>query len=244
MQRAHQPVHYERRQRPVDAGVLDADLGRQRHPLGGLRHRGDGPGGDPVDRAHQQLGAADRQASQQRSRGVARPDGLGDDTEDGAGVHALVEEERRRAGHLVAGTDRVLHRGGAAPRGQQREVQVDPPVRRHVEGGAGDDRSIGDDRDQVGSQLGQRPQELRVARVTGLEHRHPRLLGDLGDRGGSELPAPPGGRIGAGDDSHHLVIGREQRAQARDCRSGGPGEDEAHGVDARAPGRRWRAGSP
>ena len=153
-----------------------------------------------------------------------------------------VEEERRRAGHLVAGTDRVLHRGGAAPGRQQREVQVDPPVRRDVEGGAGDDRSVGDDRAAVGRQLGQRRQELRVARAPGLEHLDPHLLGQLGDRRGGELPAPPGGRVGAGDDSDDLVVGDASSARSDGLPARGPGEDEAH--RALSACRRWRAGSP
>ena len=48
------------------------------------------------------------------------------DAEDRAGVQPLLEAEGRGAGHLVAGHHGVLHGGGAAPRGQQREVQVDP----------------------------------------------------------------------------------------------------------------------
>ena len=48
----------------------------------------------------------------------------------GPGVELLDEPERRRSGHLVAGHQRPLDRGRAAPGRQHREVQVDPAVLR------------------------------------------------------------------------------------------------------------------
>ena len=55
---------------------------------------------------------------------------LGEQAVRRAGVELLDEPERRGAGDLVAGHQRALHRGGAAPGRQHREVQVDPAVRR------------------------------------------------------------------------------------------------------------------
>ena len=86
--------------------------------------------GDAVERRLQQRGTRNRQPVKQIARGVGRPDRLGDDAVDRPGVQRGFDLERRRAGHRVARRDRRLHRRRAPPRGQQREVQVDPAVRR------------------------------------------------------------------------------------------------------------------
>ena len=91
--------------------------------------------------------------------------GLGDQPEHRPGVERGDDAERGRPGHLVAGPQRVLHRGRAAPGREQREVQVDPAVGRDVESALRQHRAVGDHRAAVRGQLGQRGLEVRVARV-------------------------------------------------------------------------------
>ena len=149
---------------PVDLGVGGFDPRREADPLGRLRFGDECPGGDPVEGGDQEAGAADGEPAEQVAGGVAGADGLGDRAEDRAGIQPCLQAEGGRAGDLVTGPDRVLHRCGAAPGGQQREVQVDPAVRRQVQGGLRHEGPVGHDRGAVDGQLGELLQELRLAR--------------------------------------------------------------------------------
>ena len=118
---------------PVNLRVGRGDLRRQADAVGGLLARLQLTGLDPVQRRHQQLGARRAQPVQQVPGGVRRPDRLGQHAEHRPRVKLADDAERRRAGDIVAMQDRVLHRGGPAPGRQNREVQVDPAMRRDVE---------------------------------------------------------------------------------------------------------------
>ena len=74
---AHLPVDRGRRLRPVDPGVVDGDLGRERHVVGGLRSRLERAVGDAVEGGDQQPGATLGEAREQLAGGVPRPDRLG-----------------------------------------------------------------------------------------------------------------------------------------------------------------------
>ena len=58
---------------------------------------------------------------------VRRPDRLGHDAEDGTGVQPGLEQEGRGPGDLVAGHDRVLHRGSARQAGSSEKCRLTHP---------------------------------------------------------------------------------------------------------------------
>ena len=164
------------------ARVGGLDPRRQADPLGRLRLGDEAAVGDPVEGGDQQPGAADGQPAQQVAGGVPRADRLGHRAEDRPGVQPGLEAERRGAGDLVAGHDRVLHGRRPAPGRQQREVQVDPAVPGQVERGLRHQRAVGDDRRAVDVEGGELLEELRFARRPGLQDRDPRGVGPLGHR--------------------------------------------------------------
>ncbi len=172
-----------------------------------------------------------REPAEQVAAGVGGADLLGDDAVDRAGVQALLDQEGGRAGDLVAGHHRVLDGRGAAPGGEQREVQVDPAVLRDLQGAGAQQGAVGDDRAAVGRELGEPGDEVGVARLRRLEDLDPGLLGALGDGAGDELATAAGGGVGAGDHRDDLVpVGGEQGVQGGNGDLGGAGEHEAHQV--------------
>lgn len=173
---------------------------------------------------------AERQPGEQVTAGVGGTHLLGEDAVHRAGVEPLLDQEGRRAGHLVPGHDRVLHGGRAAPGGQQREVEVDPAPGGDGERLLGEQRPVGDDRAAVRGDLPQPGEEVLVARPGGLEHLDAGLLGALGDGAGDQAAAPPGGGVGPGHDGGHLVpVGGDQGVQGGYGYLGGACEDELHG---------------
>ena len=128
--RADPPLDDMGGQVPAHPGVVDGDLRCDGDAVGRLRHRRQRPVGDAVQRRLQQRGTRNRQPVKQIPRGVGRPDRLGDHAVDRPGVQGGFDLERGGAGDRVACRDRRLHRRRAAPRGQQREMQVDPAVLR------------------------------------------------------------------------------------------------------------------
>ena len=161
------------------------------------------------------------------------PDGLGHQAVRRAGVELLDDPERGRAAHLVTGPDRVLDRGGTAPRRQHREVQVHPAVLGDVECRLRQQRAVGDDRAAVGPQLSQRRLEVRVARMLRLEHGYAELLGALRHRRGDQPAAPAGRRVGPGDHADQLVPAGRDRLEGGEGDLGGAGEDDPHGQSPR-----------
>ena len=114
---------------PAHAGVVDGDLRCDGDAVGRLGYRRQRPVVDAVQRGLQQRRTRNRQPVKQIPRGVGGPDRLGHDAVDRPGVQGGFDLKRGGTGDRVTGRDRRLHRRGAAPRGQQREVQVDPAVR-------------------------------------------------------------------------------------------------------------------
>ena len=114
---------------PVDHGVLDVDLrriARSRRPAAAAVRR---PASIASRVSTSKRGTTEREPLQQVAGRVVGPDGLGHRRVRRAGVELQHDPEGGRPGDLIAGQDRVLHRGGPAPGREQREVQVDPAVR-------------------------------------------------------------------------------------------------------------------
>ena len=123
-------------------GIGDAFLGLRREGQPVTRERGERP-------RHQvgtELGQAIRELARRRVGSDGDPLGQG----DRAGVEAGLHAHDHDPGLRVAGHDRPLDRGGAAPARQQRGVQVEAAVPGYGEEGARQDLTIGNDHDDVG----------------------------------------------------------------------------------------------
>ena len=223
---ADQPVDGHRGLRPVDPRVVDGDLRCVRDPLGRLRPGHDRAVRDPVDRRGQQRGTGHRQAAQQVARGVRGGDGLGHHPVHGPGVEALLQPEGRGAGDLVAVPQRGLHGRGAAPGGQQREVQVDPPEPGHVQRRPRHQRTVGDDHAAVRRQRAQGVEEPGLGQPPRRQHRDPGLVGQRPDGRADQPPPAPGGSVRPGQHGDDLVPGVQQRPQRRHGRLRGAGEQQ------------------
>ena len=120
-ERSHGPLELDRRASGVEGAVGGLDLVRvcdlrlvllgERRPL--------------VERSHQELSAQALEPGGEGPVVVVGPDRLGFSETHGAGVEPLGDPHDRHAGLVVAGHDRPLDRGGAAPARQQRRVHVD-----------------------------------------------------------------------------------------------------------------------
>ena len=84
--------------------------------------------------------------------------------------------------HETDHLDGVLDRGGPTPRREQREVQVDPAVRRDGERAARQHRAVRDHRAAVGSQGSELGLEHRLAGVARGENGHAELVSAAGHR--------------------------------------------------------------
>jgi hypothetical protein len=212
--------------------VLGGELRRQRDAVVRLRAGFECAVLDAVEGGDEQPGARFRQPQQQVAGGVGRRDRLGDHPEVRPGVHALLEPEGRRAGHVVAGEQRVLHRSGAAPGRQQREVQVDPPMNRDVERRPRQQRPVRHDRAAVGRDLRQPFEELGLARALGVStsssaSRASRLTGEIP----SLRPRPAGasGRVRTATTSWRSLSSSARRLGSAGTRSAR--EDQAHRLE-------------
>nr|BFE69677.1 hypothetical protein GCM10020092_029780 [Actinoplanes digitatis] len=238
-------VDGERRIGPADPGVVDRDLRRHRDAVERLRVRPRGLRLDRVEDGDEQAGALGGEPSEQVAGGVHGPDPLGQRAVDRAGVQAGLELEHAGAGHLVAVQDGVLHGRGAAPGGQQGEVQVDPAVLGDLQRFRRHQGAVGDHGHAGGRDLAQPLLELRLARALRGEHLDAALVGPGTGRGAHQATAPARG--GASGRVSTAAISCEDAASASSegtATSGGSGEDDAHQLTA--PGRRCRgrAGSP
>ncbi len=218
---------------PRHARVVDGDLAGAIDTPSGSCERGDERAvGDAVHRREQQAGARLRRAGRAGRRLVSvRADRLGHDAEHRTGVEAGLDQERGCAGDVVAVQDRVLDGRGAAPGGQQREVQVDPAVARHVERALRQQRAVGDHR--AGSRRRARAQlgpgsRGRRAWPASARARLPRSASSATGEDVVRRPRPAR-RGRAGDHRDHVVTGCvQQRTQRWDGRRGRPGESEPH----------------
>ena len=133
--------------------LLDGDLRCDRDAVGRLRHRLSEPSAMP-SRVVSSSAAPEIDSRSSRSPAVSVGRMVSVTTPNtGTGVEAGLDLERRRTGHRVTRGDRRLHGCGAPPRGQQREVQVDPAEAGHGEQAVAQQRAVGDDRTAVGRQM-------------------------------------------------------------------------------------------
>ena len=227
----------------VLAGVHEAIGGGE---LGGVRgltllRDGDGGAGGEVgqDLQHERS-AALGEVGQDLPRGLPRVHRTVEAAEDGPGVQALLEPEDVRADGAHPVHQGPLHGGGAAVGGQAGEVQVEPAVRRDLQGVRGHERPVGHDDGHVrgeGAHLVEDGGPGLTAQAVGLEDGHPGRLGGAGHRGRGEHPLAAHGRVGAGEHADDLVLGAQQRVQHGHRGLGGAGVEHAQRTGGVGSGR-------
>jgi len=218
----------ERRIAPAHPRVLGRQLGRVADALGGLRYGAQVAGLDAVQGLGQQGRAGGGEPGQQVTGGVLRADRLGHHPVYRPGVQLSHQAERGSPGDVVAVPDGVRDRRGAPPRGQQREMQVHPPVRRYLQRRARDQRAVRGHRAAVGRERTEPVKEVRIPGLGGLEHLDARIGRAPGDRARADVPAPSGRRVGPGKHRHDLVLGPQQFFQRGHRRLRGAGEKHTH----------------
>ncbi len=209
-------------------------LGASDTPSVGCGRRDEGPPLESVHRRHQQLRTRDSESFQQVRAGVGGAYGLGRHAVDRTGVQALLQQERRRPGHVVAVPDRVLHGGGAPPGGQQREVQVDPAVPGDVQRDTGYEGAVRHDRAAVGRERRESREEAVVPWSRRPQHLDAGVERSLRHRGRDKSPTPAGGCVGAGEHRDDVVAGAQQRVERGQCGRRRAGEDESHAATSTA----------
>ena len=212
------------RLRPVEAGVIDRELRGERR-LAGLRGRDRRARRDRVDDAGGEIGSRHRERLEQLAGGLACADGTLLGREDVARVELGDELEDGRPGDRVARDERLLHGGGATPRGQQREVQVDPAVFGQRQQRFAHEPAVCHDHAQVG--LERRDRRSRpLIETRRLDDRHPESLGGLrhGRRREHALAPERGG--GSRHDPDDLVRPGDETLEGRDSGRRSAGEDE------------------
>ena len=197
----HDPLQLHRRAGPVEMELVRLDLRRQGR-LADLRFRRAETLGQRVE---EESGAELDQAGPELLEGLVLADVDLGPAVDAAGVERLLQAHQADAGAAVAGQDGPLDRRGAAPAGQEREVEVDERQslehRRPDELAEGDDHAeIGAGADHVGDGVGDREPELQGGRL----HRAGRAIA---------AAASPG--VGPADDQHDLVAAVHQGPQRR-----------------------------
>ena len=136
--------------------------------------------------------------AEQVTGGVPGPDRLGQHAEHRPGIQLTDDLERGRAGQVVAVQDGVLHRRGAAPGREQREVQVDPAVLGDVQRGLREQRAVRGHRAAVRGDGPEPAEEILVPHPGRLEHLEAGLGRALRDRAGRRRrprPAAASGRV-------------------------------------------------
>ena len=186
---------------------------------------------DAVQGRDQQPGAGHRQPVEEISTGVGWAHRFGDNAVDRPRIQLFLDLERGCTGEIVAGQDGVLHRRRAAPRRQQREVQVDPTVLGHVERRSGQQPAVGNDWRAVGADLGEPNEKVRVSWPLRPEYFYARVRRRLRHRARAELPSATSRSVRPGEDRYDVVARVENGPQRRQGGLGGSREDESHRHD-------------
>ena len=241
--RERQPRPDVRAQRAHPALQLGRRAGRVQRAVGGLDlvRVGDAvrclldPGRALVERLHQQRAAALLQARGERAVVVAGPDRLAAAQADRPGVEPRGQPHDRDARLGVAGHDRPLDRGRAAPARQQRRVHVEDLVRAQER--LLDQHAVGADDERVRLR-GRDPRHdvVGVERL-GLDQLEAERARRVGDGRRMEGPPPPARAVGAGDDERRTVRARGEPLEHGDGERRGAQVDGAQ----RAVRRRRRA---
>ena len=169
------PADGERRVTPAHPRVVGGQLGCVADALGGLRYGTQAAGLDAVQGLGQQARAGGGEPGQQVTGGVLRADRLRHHPVHRPGVQFGHEPERGGPGHVVAVPDGVRDRRGAPPGGQQREMQVHPPVRRYLQRCPRNQRSVRGDRAAVRCERAEPVKEDRIPGEAGLSTSMPAL---------------------------------------------------------------------
>jgi hypothetical protein len=144
-------------------------------------------------------------------------------------VEALAHPHHLDAGHRVAGHDRPLDRGRAAPAGQQAGVQVEAALAGRIQHRLHQDLAEGDDDGRV------EVQGLEGCDLLGRLHRRRRAdgqaqpFGEGVDRRGFQILAATARRGRLGIDGDDLVARGDQFGQTGDGEIGSAEESDAHG---------------
>ena len=130
--------------------------------------------------------------------GVVRPDRARPGEEDGAGIDPLVHLHNRRAGLDIAGEQRMLNRGRAAPPRKKRRVDVDASGGRNGEDVRGQDEAVGGGDDEVRTVGGEALARCAVAQALGLLDRESEIDRRGFDRARGRPAAASGGPVRTG----------------------------------------------
>ncbi|CAH0327348.1 hypothetical protein SRABI128_06014 [Microbacterium sp. Bi128] len=213
---------------PVEPAVFETEF-RCQADVALLRERDGLAGVDGGQRLGQQDRAAVGEAFEQGPGGVGGVHGLGEGPEDRTGVQPLLQAEGDGTRDVVAGDDGALHGSCAAPGRQQGEVQVHPAVAGDSESRRGNQPAIGHDRRDVrccGGNAGGDP-GIDFGGVDDLNAE----LGGPGGHGRRRQDAFASQRcVRAGEDSDDVEPGGNKGVERRHRDSGGPGEENPHGV--------------
>ena len=204
---------------PVDAaGVFEylrrgAQGGVGRHLF--LGDRGDAAGQDVVDGVCHQLSAQQHEAVVHGAHVVGVGNGDAHLADDFAGVNLLAEKEGGEPGLGLAVDDGPVDGRRAAVLGQEGGVKVERAQAGHGPDDLGE-HAKGYDYLQIGLPGAQGFQKVFVLQLLGLEQGQAVLLGVLLDGRGLQPVAAPGGLVGHGDDTHHVVTAFDEAAQGLD----------------------------
>ena len=135
-------------------------------------------------------------------------------------VDLVVEEEGGDAGDVIAIDDGVVDRGGTTVAWQQRSVEVEGAVGRHVPYRLGQHAEGHDDK-HVGLEGGQLAKEVVVAQFLGLQQWQLVVEGVLLDGAEGNLLAAARLTVGHGDNGRHLVAALHDGVEALDSEVGG-----------------------
>ena len=191
---------------------------RQRRGHGGgsviLLARGQLPCLDFFQRGDQRFGTHGADAVKQFTARLLGVNGDRLHHQDVAGVQPFVQLHDGHAGALVTVEHGPLDGRGAAVFRQQRDVQVDAAVLRHMQQLRRDDAAVGHNDDDVGRQLFDKLIGRAVPQRAGLVDRKTVLNSQLlNRRRGQDLLAAHG-LVAAGKDTADLVPGVQQGSQA------------------------------
>ena len=162
-----------------------------------------------------------------------------------AGIEALVHLHHHHAGLGVAGHDRPLDRGRAAPARQERGMPVIAAEPRSGQDRLGQEQPIGDDHGDIGAERAKRRDIVGILEIGRCADLKAERLGGALDGGGRELQTPPAGRPWRlGIDGDDVVTGVVQCPQHRYREIGRAHENdpEAHDVPVPLAFRRLQTG--
>ena len=134
------------------------------------------------------------------------------------------------AGFCVASHDGTVDRGGAAPTGQQRGVDVEAAMSWRIEDWLRQDQAVSDDNGDVGFVGLEGGKRLVGFQEFWRKDRQAKCFGAHVDGGWAIFLAAPGGARGLRVDGGDVVASFDQRVQSQDREIGGAHEDQSHWV--------------